>query len=480
MAAKEVLVAPRNPQGHKDLGNIQERLKDKLADIDFAVNLNPARSMVDSAQKEKEQAKHLRVGAKRGDPAAAEDAMNEIAKAIAKLRKTGLLDAKNDPDAKNKKDIEDTVAGLDNLLKGVEESGKKAAANPTSDKDDQKLEKDLEDLADKIKKLLSLTKSEPIAAGDELARSEDRVLSAAKQHDPKALSEAAKLVNEDLPKFVDQVRKAGSKIEDPQKRKNLAMALEDLAGLNGDVVAATLEVAKDPYNPVAQRKLADAVNAAKQVIEEIGLDLKPPSPSDKAGQAKVKKYEAAKAQRAKKFPQAKDLSPYEDTLKSLEDLLAQLEAAAQEVNRNPNDAAAKKRLADLMKKVKQATDKTAALEKDATPEQKLAALVLKEDEDADKLLQASREGDASAVAENAKNLVGSSKNVCDAAKALANTMDPAKKQALLNSVSELEQTLPEIINASKELLQKPNDPAAAARVSLDYYFSDDLDNCCQR
>jgi exonuclease VII small subunit len=474
-----VLVAPRNPQGHKDLANIQERLKDKLADIDFAVNLNLPRSMVADSEKEKEQAKLLRVGAKRGDGAAVEEAINEIAQAIANLRKTGLLEARNEANPKNKKDFEDILSGLEKLLQDLEASGKKAAANPNNDSDAQRLDKDLDNLADKVKKLLSVAKAEPVAAGHELLRSEDRVVSAARQHDPKALSDAAKLLNEDLPKFVDKVRKEGSKIEDPQKRKDLALALEDLKALNGQVIGAALEVAKDPYNPVSQRKLGEAVNAAKQIIEEIELDLKPPFPYDKAGLAKAKKYEGAKAARAKKYPQAKDLNPYEDTLRSLEDLLAQLEAATLEANRNPNDAAAKKRLAELVKKVKQATDKTSSLEKDATPEQKLAALILKEDDDADKLLQGTRNGDAPAVAENAKNLVASSKNVTEAAKALASNMDPVKKQALLNSISELEHLLPEIVNASKMSLQKPNDAQAAAKVIFLFYNGlTVIVNCC--
>ncbi len=480
-AARDVLKTPRDQQNLNNLKNTQEKEKDKINDIIFAANPSRERELVSVCRDLEEAMKALAVAK---DATAANDALKEAGKSSNIVLELAVSEARRADDPKTKKQIEDAVSNIDKALQQLNNNSKKGnLSDPATSK---AIQDDVAVVPKALRDILQATKAEPVAQSQQLVRDEEKLQAAAQQHDPRSLLEVGKqlaygntTINSayfllDVPQLLTQAKAEASKMEEP-KRKQLMSAVADLETQNRAALVSAAEVAKEPYNMIAQKNLADAATKAKDIAEEIGADLRSSSNPSKISLEKKKKFDQAKEERMKRpvsaVSSAPAAVPLDNTVKSLEELLAQLHSTNQEVKKNPNDQAARKKLQELMNKVKEAAEKSRT-DLEATPEQLISALALKQQDDATNLMNATVKGDAKTVGDSAKAFVASSKQLSDQLRANSSKADsPAKKQSWMAAADEIDRHVPLVITASKELLQKPTDVETKNKV---FKFNDRL------
>jgi len=220
--------------------------------------------------------------AKKGDPDAANQALEDLANAIANLRKAGdRLKEKNPNPDKIEKPISELEKLFDKFRNKVPEATRgDAAAMRDVDATIPQMQKAWDELN-------QATRATDIAPIEDVEDAIDKVVIAADSDDPSRIAPAFR----DLTQKVNDLGQHIDSLPDPAARKAGQAALDEIRPGLKDLLQKAKEVSQNPNRPGAHDELNDIANRLKAPLAEIkrSIDNKPMDRSAEAAGAAVKK-----------------------------------------------------------------------------------------------------------------------------------------------------------------------------------------------
>jgi uncharacterized protein YaaR (DUF327 family) len=327
--------------------------------------------------------------------------------------------------------------------------------------------------------------------------------------------ETAKKVADQMKKQIEMARAYAETVKDPERKKAILEAADELERLLTQIALATKQVLENPNDKEAQKRLLELTDKARlagaklaaAIIEDqlainkealqasLGDLYKAATSGDAKRTAEILKDITDQIQRRIELgrelaAQTKDpilKKQILDACDTLERLLPEVVMAAKEVLRDPTNEAAKQRLRDLIEDVKQASDRITATKKFSnlsTSQVQLNRLTSSfnaGDPTAEEIIVTGGNLDSEltrlkngANNKNAKETTSAATEVgkhmrqqAELARKLANQVnDPQKKKQLLDSASNLDQISRPLAEAASTLVKSNfNDKAAHQKLN---------------
>jgi len=360
-----------------------EEFDDAIANAIFAAKPNPTNSLVDNVNRQKKLLDDLNDAVKKGNKPAVQKLLPEINDLNDRIVDHGRHEAeKKNP--KERKELEDLLRGLDDLVKNaLTPDAKHAAHHPNDTGAVKKVDDEVKKAKEALDRLLDKTAANPLAAAHALEDEFKRLAKAARADDPAAIVEATKGVADKEKEFVNSAKNFAEKIDDPTRKKNLLDALNELEKL----LPSTVQAAKDhtgKTSPDNQQKLLDKVSenldplaaaiaalrptpegeTARMVAKDLNaLDRvaerahKGDKPGTNDALVKAKEYTDALKKLAKdtadKTPNKDHRNRLNDAIKELDTLMAKLPEVARAAADDPKDKKKQDDLDNLISEIKE-------------------------------------------------------------------------------------------------------------------------------
>eukprot|EP01087_Luapelamoeba_hula_P016449 TRINITY_DN505_c0_g1_i1.p1 TRINITY_DN505_c0_g1~~TRINITY_DN505_c0_g1_i1.p1 ORF type:complete len:2168 (-),score=569.75 TRINITY_DN505_c0_g1_i1:84-6587(-) len=284
-AAQRAASNPRDNEAARDLAEMTERLKGAADRIDRIANPANEAAIMDDQQKIRAAGDQLKQKAAKGDKPGASNAHDDLLKAAEDMLARARKDAEREKDPRAKRDLEDALKRLEELLRKLKPDADKAAANPRDAKAQKDLADDLNQINDAAADLANKTKSAPIAEAEQEIDALDRMVASARRGDAKDVAEAAKAVAGHNQKLAEQARAQAQKVDDPARRKALLDAIADLEAMLPRQINAAKEVLTSPNDASKLQKLQQTAEDYKDPIARIEAAIKPSDEKEVNAQA---------------------------------------------------------------------------------------------------------------------------------------------------------------------------------------------------
>jgi len=458
--------------------DLENQLKDVNDEIIQEQNkmLGGPDGLARAADKQKQLLEDLNDAVRRGDQAQVDRFSDKLAKAQDNLSDQIQTEA-NSPnqDPERKKLLEQLDSDLKKAIPEQIVSGKAFAKNPK----DKAAQNKLEDLNYQNRENLDKL-STPLAGAiaSKVEGDIDRMVKAAKSGDPKGVEEAAKNLPVQTDDLVRQLKADARNTSDPQKKRDLLEAANDLENLVPGEIEEAKKLAQNPNNKERQDKLNDIDNKVHEALSKVGgpkADLRDAinrhqQEREKLADAVKKGDVKAAEEAANRLPKtgnkveqkAKDLISKTDDPQQKKEIVAALEdfkkanpdegKAGLAAAKNPNDKGVQDNFDNAAKNVDQ------SLHDLTHPEDGFNNLGEKIEGQLDELAHTAKEGDKPGtdeknkiVTENVDKLLGLAKE-----KSKQESV-PVHQKKINNSVEKIQKLLPQLTEAAALLAKNPDD-----------------------
>jgi bacterioferritin (cytochrome b1) len=303
-ALKETLENPNDKNARKRFDNVIDNIKDS--------NNRIAREILeDQLAKNNELLRKkladLQDAVRRGDAREVAELLKDIADAVARRVELGRQLANTVKDPALRKQILDACDDLERLMPELVIAAREAVQNPNDAAAQERLRKIIQEMKDAADRITSLkrfpdkqdnnkgklsgsflqmgsnikdrdhTAEDVLATGNRLNQEIERLRDAVHRGDPKAAAAAAKEVADLMNRQIELGRRLASQCEDPELKKKILDACDELERLVPLVVNAVKDALMNPDDQEKQRRLdrlLDQAKAANKVIMDAAEQMR--------------------------------------------------------------------------------------------------------------------------------------------------------------------------------------------------------------